>query len=81
MLLLQTHRNAASSSTLRACLTAWPLLVSLRRRIAVHDALWSRTLRRPGLVCGRVAPSRMPVIHQQAHQTRTHKHPPPIEHP
>jgi hypothetical protein len=60
MLLLQTHRDATSSSAPRACLTARPLRVCLRRRIAAHGALGMCSIVVPNLVSTRTAAQNNP---------------------
>ena len=81
MLLLQIRRDATSCTVPRVCLTAHPLLVCFRCRIAAHDALCRRIFRHLSIVYGRVALSRMPAAHQQGRPTSAHRRQPTIEYP
>ena len=81
MSLLQTHREASSSPVPRACLTARPLLVCFRLRIAVHSVLWRCCFLRPNFVFAFASPSRKLAARQQVRRTLAPRRQQAIEYP
>ena len=81
MLLLRTHRDAASSSAQPVYLTARPLLVSFRHGIVPHGVVWSQNFLSLSGSSGRAAPHNRSAAHQQTRCTSTGRRQATIEYP